>query len=117
VDDNGRVAARLPADVSQRIAAVVPLPEGFVAASSFARSDGDRHGVSVTGRLPTRDGTGILDALAVALADGGWSQRNRSNIDDHLLSLVFERGAEHFNVSVMVEGDEAMLTLMLIDSG
>jgi hypothetical protein len=103
-------------EVPDRIAAVAPIPPGFEPASSFEQSEDGQEGVSVTGRVQTGDGQALLDGIAVALTADGWEQLNRSNINDELLSLNLERGADHFNVSVMVDGDEAMLTLMLIES-
>jgi hypothetical protein len=97
------------------ITVVAPVPPGFEPTSSFERSDGGQRGVSVTGRVPSADGTAILDAFAGTMTGAGWEERTRSSVDDELLSLLLERDEERFTVSVVVDGEDVVLTMMLIE--
>jgi hypothetical protein len=107
--------ARAPTGVPDRITAVAPIPSGFEPAGTFERSEDGRRGITVTGRLLGVDPVVLVDDLEVAMNADGWEQISRSNINDELLSLHLERDEETFNVNVIAHGDEARLTLMLLE--
>jgi hypothetical protein len=102
--------------VPDRIAAVAPIPAGFEPVTTFEQSEDGKRGVTVTGTASGSDGAALLDDLEAALTADGWEQVQRSNLNDELLSLGLQRGDDVFNVNVVVDGDEAMVTLMLIEA-
>jgi hypothetical protein len=114
--EDGSFSVGATTEVPARIAAAAPIPAGFEPASTFEQSEDGRSGVTVTGRLPGADPLAVVDELETAMTDGGWEQVSRSNINDELLSLHLERDEEVFNVNVIADGDETMLTLMLLGS-
>jgi hypothetical protein len=114
--EDGSFLVGATTEVPARIAAAAPIPAGFEPASTFEQSEDGRRGVTVTGRLPGADPLEVVDELETAMTDGGWEQVSRSNINDELLSLHLERDEEVFNVNVIANGDETMLTLMLLGS-
>jgi hypothetical protein len=103
-------------EIPARIAAVAPIPAGFEPATTFEQSEDGKRGVTVSGMARGSDGPTILDELEAALTADGWEQVHRSNINDELLSLGLQRGDDVFNANVVVDGDEVMVTLMLIEA-
>jgi hypothetical protein len=113
--EEGSFSVGASSEVPERIAAVAPIPAGFEPASTFEQSEEGKRGVTVTGRVAGGDGAAILDGFA-EMADDGWEEQARSNINSELFSLGLQRGEDVFNVNVIVDGDEAMVTLMLIEA-
>jgi hypothetical protein len=113
--DDGSFSVGASTEVPDRIAAAIPVPGGFEPMQTFEQRDGDQHGVSVSGRIAGSDVQSILDELEAAMAADGWDTVNRMNLNDQILSLHLERESAVVNINVAVEGDDAMLTLMLID--
>jgi hypothetical protein len=113
--EEGTFSVGTSSEVPERIAAVAPIPAGFEPASTFEQSEEGKRGVSVTGRVPSGDGGVIVDGFA-AMLDDGWEEVSRSSINGELLSLSLQRGDDAFNVNVIVDDDDAMVTLMLIEA-
>jgi hypothetical protein len=114
--EDGSFSVGASTEVPDRIVAVAPIPAGFEPASTFEHSDDGQRGVTVSGLLPITIAGTVLDDIEAAMASDGWEQMSRTNIDDELLSLGLQRGDDAFNVNLIVDGDEAMLTLMLLES-
>lgn len=114
--DGTSLAVGTATEVPARIAAVTTIPPGFEPASTFEQTEDGRRGVTVTGRLPAGDPSAVVDDLAATMVADGWEQVSSTNINDELVSLSLQRGEDAFNVNVIVDGDEAMLTLMLLES-
>jgi hypothetical protein len=113
--DEGSFSVGAATEVPERIAAAIPVPAGFEPLQTFEQREGDQHGVSVSGRVAGADLQRVLDDLEAALAADGWETVNRMNLNDQILSLHLEREGAVVNVNVAVEGDDAMLTLMLLE--
>jgi hypothetical protein len=114
--EDGSFSVGASTEVPDRIAAVAPIPAGFEPASTFEHSDDGQRGVSVSGHLANTDVAEVLDDIETAMISDGWEQMSRTNINDELLSLGLQRGDDIFNVNLIADGDEAMLTLMLLES-
>jgi hypothetical protein len=115
--DEGSFSVGAATEVPDRIAAAMPVPAGFEPLQTFEQRDGDQQGVSVSGRLTGADLESVLDDLETALTGDGWEVVNRMNLNDQILSLHLEREGAVVNINGAVEGDDAMLTLMLLDEG
>jgi hypothetical protein len=113
--EDGSFSVGASSEVPERLAAVAPVPAGFEPATTFEHAEEGTRGVTVTGVVRGSDGASILDGFA-AMADDGWEEQARSNINGELFSLGLQRGDDIFNVNVIVDGDEAMVTLMLIEA-
>lgn len=113
--DEGSFSAGATTEVPDRIAAVVPVPAGFEPLQTFEHHDGDQRGVSVSGHLTGGDLSDVLDGLEAAMTADGWEVVNRTNLNDQILSLHLEREGSAVNVNAVADGDEAMLTLMLLE--
>jgi hypothetical protein len=113
--DEGSFSVGAATEVPDRIAAAIPVPAGFEPLQTFEQREATSTGVSVSGRHGRRRPAAVLDELETALAADGWETVNRMNLNDQILSLHLEREGAVVNVNVAVEGDDAMLTLMLLE--
>jgi hypothetical protein len=113
--DGERVTGGAATTVPDRIVAVVPIPDGFEPATTFEQHDGGQQGVTVAGALTTDDPEAVLDDLGTALTADGWEQVSRTNLNGELLALALQRGDDLVNLSMVVDGNETMLTIMLVE--
>jgi hypothetical protein len=114
--DEGGFSVGTSGEVPDRISAVVAVPDGFEPMQTFEQRHGDQQGVSVSGRI-TGDLAAALDAMEAALTGDGWETVDRMNLNDQILSLHLEREGAVVNLNGAVEGDDAMLTIMLLEEG
>lgn len=114
--DEGSYSAGLATEIPDRIVAVVALPAGFEPLQTFEQREDDKHSSSVTGQLASADLEAVLDELEATLTGEGWEAVSRINQSGELFSLHLERGDANLNVSAIVDGDDAMLTLMLFET-
>jgi hypothetical protein len=59
----------------------------------------------------------VLDDLEAALTADGWDEASRTDLNGELLALAPQREDDMLDISMGVDGDETMLTVMLIESG
>jgi hypothetical protein len=104
-----------PPDLSEQLAALAAVAEGFEPVSRFAHHAGDRDGVTITGRIPLGTGRRALDALAAHLMAAGWSYGNRTELGDRLQARSLRRAGDVVQLNVVEDVDRTTLTLMLVE--
>jgi hypothetical protein len=114
--DGERVTGGAATAVPERIAAAISIPAGFEPVTTFEQHDGAQQGVTVAGTLVTDDPEAVLDDLGAALTADGWDQVSRTNLNGELLALALQRGDDLFNLSMVVDGGDTMLTIMLVEN-
>lgn len=110
----GAMAFGATQEIPDAIAAVVPIPAGFEPAGTFSQRDGDTEGVSVQGALETSDPQATMDQMVATLESDGWSVEGTMSMDQSLITSSLARDGDVLNLSIVHEGGEAMLTVMLI---
>jgi hypothetical protein len=113
---DGTLTSGATTEVPARIRELVDVPAGFEPATTFEQTEDGRQGVTVAGRLVTDDPAGVLDELGASLTTDGWQEANRTNLNGELLALALERDDDLFNLSMVVDGSETMLTMMLVEN-
>lgn len=112
--DGESMSVGAASEVPERIAEVLELPADFEPAGTTEQTSDGQSGVTLNGTISDDDPVGTLEQLEGSLADDGWEQRSHSNTNDQFVTLGMERGEQQLTISLISEGGEAMLTVVLI---
>jgi hypothetical protein len=115
-EDGASASFGSSSEVPDRVAKLVPLPDGYEPVSTFEQSDGDQDAVTVVGVVHDGgDPADVVDALEEAMTTDGWERMNRTSFDGELVSVTMERGATTVNLAVTADDGSPGLTVVLVE--
>jgi hypothetical protein len=116
-EDGASASWGAASDVPDRVAEVVPLPDGFEAVSTFEQADQGQQAVTVAGRVPGGgDPAELIDGLDAAMTADGWERTNRTSFDGELVSVSLERGSATVNLAATADDEATGLTIVLLEA-
>lgn len=117
-EDGTSISVGATEEVPDQLAAVVPVPDGFVPRSTFSGGDEGGSGVSVAGTLATDDVAAVVEQLEATMVADGWERVHRSEVDGgSLITLGLQRGDDMVTVTAASDdGGESTLNLLLVEA-